>query len=109
MSNTNFPTATVAADGSINIDGDPIAATRGDLKSALKSIDNLTALLTMMCKEDKRRAVVVEGMFLNAAEGGGVRIFITADNTLDETELAKVVLSGMEVMLKGALDSKGQP
>jgi predicted pyridoxine 5'-phosphate oxidase superfamily flavin-nucleotide-binding protein len=101
-----YPTATVTEDGSVNIDGDPIAATRGDLKSALKSIDNLTALLTMMCKKDKRRAVVVEGMFLRKEEGGGIRIFITADNTLDETELAKVVLSGMEEMLKGALNKE---
>lgn len=106
MSNTKFPTATVAADGSINIDGDPIAATRQDLKSALKSIDNLTALLTMMCKEDKRRAVVVEGMFLREEHGAGVRIFITADNTLNETDLATTVLSGMEQMLKDVFGNK---
>lgn len=109
MSNTKYPTATVATDGSVNIDGDPIAATRGDLKSALKSIDNLTALLTMMCKKDKRRAVVVEGVFLNVAEGGGVRIYITADNTLDETALAVEVLGGMEQMLKDALGAKAEP
>jgi predicted pyridoxine 5'-phosphate oxidase superfamily flavin-nucleotide-binding protein len=101
-----FPTATVVEDGSVNIDGDPIAATRGDLKSALKSIDNLTALLTRMCTKSKRRAVVVEGMFFQKEEGGGIRIFITADNTLDETDLAKAVLSGMEEMLKGALGDK---
>jgi len=102
----DFPKATVAADGSVNIDGDPIAATRGDLKSALKSVDNLTALLTMMCKRDERRAVVVEGMFLNAAEGSGVRIFITADNTLDETAIAAEVLRGFEQMIKDAVGDK---
>lgn len=108
MTNTKFPTASVAEDGSVNIDGDPIAATRGDLKSALKSIDNLTALLTMMCKKDKRRAVVVEGVFLNTSEGGGIRIYITADNTLNETDIAVEVLRGMELMLKDVL-TKEQP
>lgn len=106
MSNTKFPTATVAADGSVNIDGDPIAATRGDLKSALKSIDNLTALLTLLCKSDGQHAAGVEVMFLKNEEGAGMQIYITASNTLDETALAKALLVGMEQMLKAAIKNK---
>lgn len=96
--------ATKNADGSIDCDGDAaVAATRATLDNALKSVDNLTELLTMLCRKEERHAVVCELLFTKDKSGNpGFRIYITADNDLDEVALAKEVLRGVEGALAHA-------
>jgi hypothetical protein len=99
MSEMNQPQANIV-DGAVVVDEEAAKArTRDNLESALRSVDNLQELLTMMCTREKRVAFAANVGF---ERPGTISLYVTASDNLDEVTLAKALVLHLNELFEKA-------